>query len=189
MRHVSTVRERMVSWLCQLRLVWVMLVTENRKKKPQILCLKRQMKIIKKSAVFQEEWAAATAALLSPSAPTCRLLPTFPYACALMILCFLFPFSPHCLSLLTLSLDICWGACSSVLLSVEHHSPECFTPDKSLIATEAQLAQQGKRILGNIPFRSCSVMANLLNRFIWCTEAAASIKTHFELDHFQCKIN
>ena len=57
----------------------------------------------------------------------------------------------------------------------------------SPIAAEAQLVQQEKGISGNVPFRSCSVTANLLNRLAWCTVAAASIKTRFRLDHFQHK--
>lgn len=60
------------------------------------------MKITEKSSVFQEEQAPATTALLSLSTcPHACLLPVFP----LMILCFHSPFSPHRLSLLTLSLD------------------------------------------------------------------------------------
>lgn len=92
------------------------------REKTQILCLKRQMKIIEKLAVFQEERAPATTALLSPSAHLhACLLPSIHYACPLLILCFHSPFSPHCLSLLTLSLD-------HLLRCLFQSLPLCWTP-------------------------------------------------------------
>lgn len=130
-------------------------------------------------AVFQEERAPATTALLSPSTH-------------------LHPSPPHITSCLSranpiFSLPVfsspCVLAClvirSSIGVLVPAHSSLLNTTAMtislkttySLVAAEAQLVQQEKGISGNGPFRSCSIMANLLNRFTWWIVVAADIKT------------
>lgn len=73
MRQISTVRERMVSLLCQLRLVWIMLVTENRKKNPDTLFKKTDEDYWKVGCISRGMSSSSTTDSSSKSfcTPTC----------------------------------------------------------------------------------------------------------------------
>lgn len=188
MRQVSAVREWMVSWLCQLRLVWVVLATENRKKNPDILFKKTDEDYWKVGCISKGTSSSHHSSSESFCAPT-----HLPPAHLSLCLSFADPvFSLPLFSSLPLlaylvirsSVDVLVSVCSSLLSTT---CRECFTQDSSLTAAEAQLVQREKCFVGNIPSTSCSVMANLLNRFIWCTVAAANIKTHLSWTIFSAK--
>lgn len=162
--------------------------TENMKK--QILCLKRQMKIIERLAVFQEERAPAATALLSSSAHLYPCpLSIFLYVCPLPDPYFHSPFSPHHLSLLTLSL-VHLLRCLFQPISLRWIPQLWVFHSRQLIHSlllRLSWCSRRKAFWGTSRSDPAVLMANLLNRFVWCAVAVASIKTCFKLDCFQGK--
>lgn len=109
---------------CQLRLVWVMLVTENREKNPDTLFKKTDedyWKIYCISIGIRGMSSSHHSSSESCCMPTCLPPAHLPLCLFFDDPVFSLPFSPHCLFLLTLSLD-------HLLRCLVQSVPLCWTP-------------------------------------------------------------